>query len=483
MKSLSTILLLFSIQFCLGQNTLTWSNDIVIPTTGGNSRPRIALNREKKVIVAWGDMTAGKIYTSVQQNDSTFSAPVNIVPGSSEAYVQDWTSHEIVSFGDTIYIVFKMKPEASGGCYMVKSTDGGYSFSDTIRIDPKNNHISWLPTVTVDSLANPVVAYMDYDSGWVDPRYVLTSSFNGGLTFSSPVNATTGKSPGEVCDCCPAAVNAFGEKRFIAYRNNESNIRTIYITKSDDNGATFNQAAEVDLTNSYSTQCQATGPHTLMFGDSLITVWRGSATNIKRVHISSTSIDSLETGTYKMVSPSSNTSILQNYPRISAEDTTIALVWQETLSGNTEIILSWSNTGINGLTGRDTVNSYSIGHQINPDILIRDGQLYFTWQDNARKYLMFKKAELSSITGVSETSNNMQISIFPNPAKGVIKVSSPFSAGTYKVFDLLGKEIQHGFFEKREFSFTLSEHGYLLLKLIDEKQNSVSRLLLNTDKY
>ena len=474
-------ILLFALFAASGQlfsQGLYWSfpQTVSTGTQTGKVRPRIVINRAGNPVISWSNESTGKIYARVLADPSLPLGPVQVTPGIAQAYVADWTSHEMAAFGDTIYIVFKLKPETTGGSYIVRSTDGGLTFSDTARIDPPGTNVSWLPSVTTDNTGNPVITYMDYDSGWVNPRYVLTSSSNGGLTFSTPVNATGGNAPGEVCDCCPATVMASDSNRFVIFRNNESNIRTIWTVKSTDNGATFTLGAETDFTNSYSNTCQATGPASIIQNDSLITVWKSTVSGVTRVFMSSSSVSTLQTGTHDTLSKNIPAGVIQNYPRISGNDTIMGVSWQEYLSGNTDILFSWSATGPSGLISRDTVNDYKTGTQMNPDVKFSNGKFHFVWQDNAQGAVIYREARFAPFSVIKENNTRPGIKVFPNPAAGMAKVAAPFDGGDYLLFDIYGRKISSGKFKGNLFSVPSAGRGTYFLKVTNGRESGVTKV-------
>lgn len=476
MKKIFLFILLAASGQLFGQG-LYWSFPQTVSTSSetGNVRPRIVLNRAGNPVISWSNKSTGKIYARVLSDPSLPLGPVQVTPGTAKAYIADWTSHEMAAFGDTIYIVFKLNPIETGGSYIVRSTDGGLTFSDTVRIDPPSTKISWIPSVTTDNTGNPVVAYMESDSGEVNPRYVLTSSSDGGLIFSTPVNATGGNAPGEVCDCCPSTVIASGAERYIVFRNNQSNIRTIWATKSTDNGATFTQAAETDFTNSYSNTCQATGPASIIQNDSLVTVWKSTVSGVTRVFVSSSSVSTLQTGTHDTLSKNIPTGVIQNYPRTSGNDTIMGVTWQEYLSGNIDILFSWSANGPLGLISRDTVNDYKTGTQMNPDVKFSNGKFHFVWQDNAQGAVIYRAAGFAPFTGIKESNMSLDIKVFPNPAAGMASVAAPFDGGDYLLLDIYGREVSSGKFKGNVFSISAGRGTYFL-KVTNGKESGVTKV-------
>ena len=418
MKKFLPVFLLFSnLSF---SQTIQWDDTITVsPSSFGNKRPRISLINDSIPAISWGNFTTKEIYFSKMNDQGKFDVPIRISALGQTTYIQDWTSHEMAISGDSIYIVYKNDPLTTAGSYLVRSLNGGQTFSDTIRIDPPNGFISFLPTVDIKNDGNPVVAYMENNADWTDPRFVVLNSNDTGTSFTSPVNASKGISPAEVCDCCPATILAHDTMQFMLYRNNNSNVRTMWATVSSNSGSSFTQGVEVDQTGSVSASCQSTGPAAIVKGDSLWTVWRSTAGGKTRIYISSTSINDLQVGSHFRVSDLGN-SCVQNYPRIKGKSALTGVVWQEALYGNTDIIFSYTEGETTSLLQRrDTVNIYKMGIQMNPDIAIdKHNNFHIVWQDNATGTVVYRKGSISTVLGTNETMRDIGLNIFPNPNTG-----------------------------------------------------------------
>jgi hypothetical protein len=436
------ILLLFLLSGTLSYSqNLQWSDTVIVNSSVfGNTRPRISLINDSIPAVSWGNFPGKEIYFSKMNSQGKFDIPVRISVLGESTYIQDWTSHEMAVSGDSIYIVYKNEPLVSAGSYLVRSLDGGMTFSDTIRIDPPSSFISFLPTVDVKADGNPVVSYMENNSDWSDPRFVVLNSNDAGTSFTSPVNASKGISPAEVCDCCPATILAHDSLQFMLYRNNNSNVRTMWATVSSNFGASFSQGVMVDNTGSVSAACQSTGPSAIVNGDSLWTVWRSTTGGKTRIYLSSTSISDLQVGSHFRISDVANSSI-QNYPRIKGNANVAGVVWQESLLGNIDIIFSYTEDAATSfLQKRDTVNIYRSGIQMNPDIAIdKNNNFHIVWQDDASGTVVYRKGSLSTVLGINENADS-KLQVFPNPTSGkfTVQLNQAAKDGKIRVYNILG---------------------------------------------
>lgn len=377
--------------------------------------------------------------------------------------------------GDTIYIVFKLSPIDTKGIYLVRSIDGGETFSDTIRIDPDFGNIPWIPSVEIDALGNPVVSYMESDWNWAEPRYVLVTSNDAGLTFSQPADASRNIAPGEVCDCCPSAVVTSPGRTYVLFRNNQNNLRTIFASVSYDNGASFDTSKTVDLTSTISSTCQSTGPDGFVIGDSLYTFFRANSGGY-RAFISSAHADDLVPVVHRKLSATVPTGTIQNYPKADFEDSLSVVIWQEILTGNADIILSYNNSGVPSALGqiRDTVNVIRTGYQINPDVQLSDGNIHTVWQDNSNGSVFYRKGSPSIVTSVG-AENEREPVVYPNPFSSVITIKGINGGAKVQLLDATGKVVRENV--SAETDLTDLEYGIYFLKMTDSENTRLFKMI------
>ena len=242
MKYILFLLLLSSV--CFGQNDIIW--DSPIPVAGiefGNLHPRIVLNRNEDPVILWGKSAESAAYISTWDGTG-FTIPLRVNPMDIPLFTATWAGPDIAGSGDTIYVVFKENPEDSQPAYCVHSYDGGLTFSIPVVIDAMpGGMVSRFPSVAVSNSGEPSIVYMQFDAGFVNPRYVVTTSPDFGNSFTTAILAS-GYSGGVVCDCCPAGIAA--NNNFVAslYRDNLSNLRNSWSGISSNYGASFDDGAD-----------------------------------------------------------------------------------------------------------------------------------------------------------------------------------------------------------------------------------------------
>jgi len=402
------------------QHSITWEPEIIVSDGSlfGNIRPRMTILENGNPVILYGKTEAENLHVSVW-NGTTFNAPIQIVPSGMSAYVANWTGPDIESKGDTIIAVFKLNPLETGNVYSVRSTDGGVTFSDTIRVDNHDNGVAWMPSMDLDDDGNPVITYMAHGASWSDPEYVLVNSDDAGLTYNPEFSVSN--VAGEACDCCPAEVVVEGQKQVLLFRNNDANIRDIYAVLSNDGGATFPYEQNVDSLDWFITSCPSTGPDGIFMNDKLYAVSMSKGgVGYSRIYVSSSSVaDSILLETKMVIPEPDPVYAIQNFPRISGENDTIVMTWQENVGNNTEIFYSVSATGgdhLNNLTtSKYIANDSTGGVQAVPDIRYKNGFVHLTFQDVITGNTIYKRGQIQSTAYLPEQLESIEFG--PNPSQ------------------------------------------------------------------
>lgn len=442
--SLPAILLLSLNSFA--QQTINWGPEISVAdgATYGNIRPRLALTTGDEPIVLFGKNGTGRLFVA-KGNAGTFATPVDILPAGLGSYLANWTGPDLAAQGDTIIAVFKALPFEDGNIYVVRSTDGGLTFSDTIRVDDHETGRTFLPALTIDANGNPIVDYMIFDGPNDNPRYVVAQSTDAGLTYGSGV-AASAIIAGEACDCCPAEMVTDGTNQILLFRNNENNIRDIHAVRSTDGGVSFSAGADIEELGWFITSCPSTGPQGIIIGDSLFTVSASRVSGSYRIYIGSGNLNgtlALENQTSPI--PPMNNNGTQNYPRISGEGNTMVMVWEEKETSNPEVFCAVvTNGSINSFADyKARVNTVITGVQTNPDIVYKNGFAHIVYQDAASGDVIYRKGTVSDVAGTVENGFSA-VSVAPNPSATGVFVISGLSTeiAHWSVTDLSGKAVQ-----------------------------------------
>lgn len=397
----------------------------------GYLRPKIALNAINEPVILWGRASTHAIYVSTF-NGIGFNAPVQINPVGTHPYISTWYNADIKSSGDTIVAVFPTDMPANR-VYLVKSVDGGNTWSDTIRVDniPAGG-IAYFPSVDINEAGNIAVTYMRHEAGWLNPRYVVTTSMDGGNSFLPDTNASA-VGTGEVCDCCPAQMIYENNREVLVFRNNNSNVREFYASVSENNGTSFN-GINIDNQGWLYPSCPSVAPSAFLAGDSLITVFMSGASGANRIYLSTSDISTFQNGIIQMIDNVVPASTLQTHPKIAGKDSIMAMVWNNSFPGEADIYFRFSDHGAVGLMGDGiNISNPTAGTQQNPDIAYANGVFHIVYQNSGTQQLFYLRAIMDEYVGIKNENDPVFKYIIQN---SILNIEFPSNI-YYKQIDIL----------------------------------------------
>ncbi len=416
-KAALFLFLLPSLSF--GQS-ITWDSPIEVNANRdfGHTRPKVVIPKDGSPVIMWGKANNLGVYVS-KWNGSDFTSPLKVTPNGVNAFVQSWAGPGMEALNDDVFVSFKAQPENAGFVYVVKSSDGGKTFGDTIRVS--SNNWSRFPEVAILPNGNPVVTYMDFDPNFKDPRYVVSVSKDGGTSFQKAVNASE-KAPGEACDCCPGFIMADSERIIILFRNNDDDLRDIWASISEDGGATFELAKDIDKSNWMIGGCPSTGAEAIIVDDSLVSTWMSGATGNSMINIGTSNLSDLSVGMNAEITPGLTNGI-QNYPKIAGDKSLLAVTWQEVANSSRNVNLALSVSGPLGFQKFTPiqVNINDKGVQQSPDIAYDGAYLHLVWQDLTAQKLMYRRGKVD-LTASTKPLEKLPYSIYPNPTTSKLSI-------------------------------------------------------------
>jgi hypothetical protein len=464
-----SVLIFILPNFMQAQSSFNWSQITVVNDDDllGFTRPRVTIDNSDAPVVMWGKKNNKEVYVS-KMGSTSFGIPVKVIPSGETAFVQDWAGPMIASFHDTVFVTYKSQPENQGFVYTVRSVDGGNTFGDTVRVS--NNNWTRFPTVAVGPGGRPYVAFMEFDSGFVNPHYSVATSVNGGNSYASSVIGS-GLAPGEVCDCCPAFISVDNEIISLLFRNNDNDLRDIWVAISTDKAASFAKAADIDNNNWMINSCPSSGPSAIRINDSIVAVWMSGANASPKVNIGTADISNLTIGVNTEVEPNISPFSNQNYPKIAGEGDTLGLVWQESGAGKLVIKALFSTSGIQGLLAADidTVNDITSVNQKNPHLAYKDGVFHIVWTNENTKEVLYRSVSISNSTGINnKRKNELKIQVSPNPSNGIfnVDVDAKFINGSLTIYDLLGEIMWQDIIKEKRTSIEIDalRSGFYMIK-------------------
>ena len=408
MKRLLLIFLISIPTFIFSQ--LTFSPEIQISDNiTGYGRPRMAITANDIPVIIWFKEGGNQsIKISRGNGNGTFTVPIDVV--SSDFEPTGFIGPEIAAKGDTVYIAFICGALSNNTIMIKKSFDGGLTFTDTIRVSPKDNNFKYaMPNVAVMEDGNPVVTYMRSSSTCTDWEQMVNVSTDFGLTFPNEVDGSA-LAPGEPCDCCKSSVVTFENNVFLIFRNDESNIRNMYISKSTDGGMSFTSVEDLDDIDWIINSCPTSSGYGVVNGDSILIVRRNGGTGVHQLYFSNVDKNTLQKEYYRELSPIGTG--LQDKPSVAGDDNVVGVVWQDARSGNNSCYFTYSTTGTNNLGNTfEMSDSTAIGHKTHADIEYSNGVFYFVYRYNSGHSIMYKEFDVSSVNAIN-TPNNTDKTLF-----------------------------------------------------------------------
>lgn len=409
--------------------TLNWSAEVTVAngSTYGSTRPRVTATANNVPLVVWGSSSSDRL-NYARGNGAGFGMAMALTPNNVDPAVMTWQGHDVGSNGNTVYVVFKSEPEMMGNIYIKKSTDGGVTWTDTVRVN-MNGPYCRFPSIAVTDANNPAVMFMTFDTTWMSATYVVSNSIDGGQTFPmSPANVS-GVGNCDVCDCCPAYMTTDGNTQVAAWRRNNNNMRDMWAGVSTNGGTTFPTGVDMDNTNWMLSACPSSGPVPYLNGDSLYTIFMSGASGDNRLYISTYNILTQQAGFTTQLATNISSSADQNYPFIAGNGDTMMVVWQQNDNSNVNTYYTWSVTGAAGLVNSAVLlNSSTAGMQSNPHVAYSNGMFHVVFTDMASGNVIYKSATIVP-NGVGETSVQNLVKAYPNPANTDVTFDVSFLQG------------------------------------------------------
>ncbi len=398
------------------QNGIYWSSPIeVAPSSFDDKSPRVAILSDGSPVAIWGK--GSKIYFSKMEGDE-FISPVEINTNGISPDIYSFGGIDLATSGNKIFIVYE---DFNTGVHLVRSEDGGAKFELPVSVfAPPAGLWATLPSVGTDDQGNPLVSVLRELSNETQAQYVLMRSDDGGLTFTTPTVANEPANGEYTCECCPSDIYSKGNDVFLAFRNNDNNLRDMWVSRSSDGGLNFTNATDVDDTDWVIQGCPISGPKIApLAADSLITVWKSGASGSNRVSFSTLHKGTMVKG-WEFEFPQSNVNSGLDAPDIAGSNDTIGIVWQETGFGtnSTDLMFAFSKTGAGGLVNNFTNITEAPGVQRSPTLAYANGFFHLIYAD-AFGALMYQKGTISETNPTENIfSKKISFKIISQPIKG-----------------------------------------------------------------
>lgn len=431
-------LLLLPLALPAQTTAVQWSDSIPVATTpDAITAPRVALLPDGTPLVTWGRSgSPSQIWCSRFENGA-FSNPVGVVQSPAEPSLFGFGGYDVAVSGSQVFVVFEQSQQ---GILMATSVDGGLSFGSPSSVqEPVSGGYATLAAVVVDGTGSPVVSYILHKNG---ATYQVRRSADGGFSFGSPATANAPAPGGAVCECCTSDLVASGDSVWMVFRNNNQNLRDIWVSRSTDLAATFSAATDVDATDWLINACPISGPRMARAGDSLLVVWMSQGSGAARVYSSSLHAATMKAGQQLGFPTTPGQQAAQSFPDAAASGDTVGLVF---LEKSKEIVFCHSTHGAAQLGAqyqRFALPNHTLQY---PSLAFRNGVFHLVYADATADQVLYRQGRLteSSPTGEPTEAADWGVSVFPNPASqgGFWVKSEAHEMQEVSLLDVFGKKI------------------------------------------
>jgi hypothetical protein len=439
--------LLLSAILCLSATAQVNVSDPISVTDSddsfGKRSPKIAINANGEPMVFWMRTGNEAFYLSTKTT-SGFSDPTQISFGGLNPNLWGGSlGPNMASNGDDVYVTFEVYGDA---IYVTHSPDAGQTWESPVAaFIPPQGRVATIPIIAVDSDGNPYVAYVNTNTSEGDAYYGMVRSADFGQNYFAEVDVSAESVGAEVCECCNGHIEvADNGDVFVAFRNNDNNLRDIWLARSTDGGETFSSAFDVDETDWTAFICPSNGPNFEIIDNEVVTVfWSGAGASGSGVYYSLFNNQSGVAAPTIDLNLSDISSSNQTRPRIAGVTDTLAIVWQESYNGSVDIAMSVSTSGISGLN----TEAFRLGElpstQQFPSMLYSNGSFHVVYEDSESNTVMYQEVGFNTL-GLNENTM-IEFSMWPNPAKDEIEIrhfeNDPLDV---QIIDIQGRVVYQG---------------------------------------
>ncbi|WP_406693606.1 sialidase family protein [Singulisphaera sp. Ch08] len=307
--------------------------------------PALAVDDKGHVVVAWASQTGDlerTIYLLRSSDGGTnFAPPVpwRKVPiykfqSKSPGKTMAFSTHVLPRLTASAGSIWLGWVEAINGGpdvrYLVaRSTDGGTSFAEPVSVHGDKAVRPGFTSLSAGADGTLSASWLDGRSQGQQPFFSLgTKGANGFGTEELVFAGPDGKG---ICPCCDLSTARSPQgSTFVAFRNNDSGHRDIYIAQSESGEkVTFSPPIAVTPGHWKFEGCPHDGPSLALSGDRLHLLWMDAHTGKNRVYAASSELPSLNFSARELSQESKGA---QGHPKLLADSSgTLHAVWDESL--------------------------------------------------------------------------------------------------------------------------------------------------------
>ena len=382
--------------FSLNAQVYIFSENIRITNTSNDQKfPQMAID-DHIIHLTWVSVTGNNkniMYSRSENYGETFSnsIQINFIDNHIVAYGQSGPKIDI--YNNKVYISYTDNRSGLTSIYLNTSDNFGENWQEEVLISD-TPYLNMYQDFKVDNQGNLHLVYYNYAANYEldDVRYKFSNAGDNEFHNSVPIGVVTDNM--EPCDCCqPDLEIDINGDIYVAYRNNEQNIRDTYIAVKrygDDNFSEYFQASNLQDFIGF---CPSSGP-SMDIKDGEIAI-AYTAYNNQSVYTSISNLEDMDFSDYINVNSDSNS--FQNYPYILL-DNNLHAVWVD--QNGFDIFYGMRDVETNSMLNIQKINDDDTNlTQQDPIIYKDDNHLYSFWSDNrnGNYEIYFSKAINTSI--------------------------------------------------------------------------------------
>lgn len=235
--------------------------------------------------ISLATVDAGNLYirTSHDGGDS-FEEPVRVndVEGDVSSHGESSPQMQVRTRSE-FYCLWQSK---KGNLRFARSQDWAESFQKSIDVDPTGKANQSFYTLNVSPKGHVYAAWLDgrdRNAGRPGTSDVyLARSTDKGATFEKPIRVSL-----DVCPCCRPSIAFSGELTHVSWRGVlEGNVRDMFVATSADAGATWSKPARVAEDNWVLNGCPHSGAAMASIGKRLFIAWHTVREEKNRLYLS-----------------------------------------------------------------------------------------------------------------------------------------------------------------------------------------------------
>jgi hypothetical protein len=240
---------------------VSFNSPVTLDTGQGNQGDSHIASSGNTAYMSWTsevDQISKILFAKSSNGGSSFEGRKTLSDdgGDHFAFVSD-----IAASGNKVYIVWTDVTDTESDIVFIKSTDGGNSFTQPIKLNTGNPPLGSQPAIAVSG-SNVYVVWTDEaccpNVSDLDSDIYLAVSTNDGATFSSPINVYNNPDT----ESAFPSVAGSGSNVYVVWRDidlNSPNINKILYAKSSNTGASFSSPVTLGPDQSFSADIKVSG--------------------------------------------------------------------------------------------------------------------------------------------------------------------------------------------------------------------------------